>query len=94
MNETPQDVRDSKQDGMVKSIGQQDIDIAVILNDIKHINSNIICLNVKMDDFIKILPAKFVSKEEFSPVRSIAYGMVGVICLAVVGALVALVLTT
>jgi Na+/H+ antiporter NhaC len=37
------------------------------------------------------LQSQYVTRNEFNPVKSIVYGMVGVILLAVLGALVALV---
>lgn len=37
------------------------------------------------------LSSKFVTKEEFGPVKNIAYAVVTIICIAVIGALVSLV---
>jgi hypothetical protein len=43
-------------------------------------------------NFIKESLAKKVDREEFSPVKSIVYGLVGVIMLAVIGAMTSLVI--
>jgi len=42
-------------------------------------------------DKINGLGKKYTTKEEFAPVRNIAYGIVATVCLAVLGALIALV---
>lgn len=55
-------------------------------------------LDTKLDNVIEKLnavdtkvSAHYVSKEEFEPIKNIVYGLVGLILVAVVGALVALV---
>lgn len=40
----------------------------------------------------KAMSSRFVTREEFEPVRKVVYGMVGIILMAVIGAMVALVL--
>jgi len=40
------------------------------------------------------LEGEYVTQDEFDPVKKIVYGMVGVVLLAVIGALVALVMRT
>ena len=55
-------------------------DIADIKSDIQEIK-----------EVLKNLGSKFVTKQEFSPVKAIAYGMVGAILLAFLGGVVALV---
>ncbi len=42
----------------------------------------------RLDEFA----SSFVTKDEFRPVRNVVYGLVGIICLTVVGAMVAVVL--
>ena len=42
---------------------------------------------------LKDLNNKYVQKEEFTPVKTIVYGLVGMICIAVIGALVTLVVS-
>ena len=83
-----------KQNGIISSISQQDVQIAVISRDIQYLSTSMIELKSSITDFLKEAPNCYVSQKEFNPVRSIVYGMVGVILLAVVGALVALVITT
>ena len=57
----------------------------LIKNDIEYIKTDVEDINAKLD-------SHYVTKAEFDPVRNIVYGMVGVILLAVIGALVALVI--
>jgi len=61
---------------------------AVVANDIIYIKtemSDIKSLMEKMD-------SRYLSRREFEPVKSIVYGLVSIILIAVVGALVALVI--
>jgi hypothetical protein len=46
----------------------------------------------QLTKIIEFIDKKYVTKDSFSPVQKIVYGLVGAILLAVVGALVALVL--
>lgn len=57
-------------------------------------------LDARFDDLLKVMSEKqlyqdqsnkekYVTKESFEPVRNIAYGMVGFVLLAVLGALIA-----
>ena len=48
-------------------------------------------LDDQLDGLSDEFEGKFVSKAEFAPVRSIVYGIVGIILVAVAGAVVALV---
>lgn len=68
----------------------------------KHVDSNEVLLarideRTKRleDDFLTLkdhITSKFVTKDEFQPVKAISYGLVGLICIAVVGALITLVI--
>lgn len=58
--------------------------LAVMANDVGYIKKAIDDLTLKVDH-------NYVTKEEFQPVKSIVYGMVALILIAVVGALIALV---
>ena len=58
----------------------------LIKNDIEYIKVDIEDINIKLD-------SHYVTRAEFDPVRNIVYGMVGVILLAVIGALITLVIT-
>jgi len=60
-------------------------DISLIKRDIEYIQKDVKEIKEKLE-------SRYVTKEEFDPIKRIVYGMVGVILLAVVGALVALVL--
>lgn len=64
-------------------------------------NERITLAQIKTDlDYIKrdiadikaTIRTDYVTREEFSPIKSIVYGLVGIIMTAVVGALVALVI--
>lgn len=56
-----------------------------IIASIKYIQRDIAEINVKLDD-------KYVTKDQFDPVKNIVYGLVALILVAVVGALVALII--
>ena len=60
-------------------------DIAVIKNEIKHIRDGI-------DEIKDELKTKYVTKEEFNPVKKIVYGAVAFILVGVMGGLLALVI--
>lgn len=59
--------------------------IPLICQSIVNISSDIKDINQKLDE-------KFVTKTEFSPVKTVVYGLVGLILVAVVGALIGLVI--
>jgi hypothetical protein len=61
------------------------IDLAVAINDISMIKSDV-------KDIKEKLEAQYVKKEEFAIVRNIVYGLVGIILIAVIGALIKLVI--
>ena len=63
------------------------VKVAIMANDIAYIKGDIAEIKI----FFKDMKLHFVSRDEFAPVRNVVYGMVGIILLAVVGALVALV---
>ncbi len=63
---------------------QNDIQLAVIQNDLTYIKEKLTTLDTKVS-------SGYVSKEEFEPIKKIVYGVVSLILVAVVGALVALV---
>lgn len=63
------------------------------------IDSRLTAVEAKLDDMKEdlqemkeLLRGEYITRAEFAPVRAVFYGMVGVILLAVMGALVALVL--
>lgn len=60
-------------------------EVAIIYEKLKTIDQTLIEIKTKLD-------ADYVKHEEFTPVKSIAFGLVGTIVLGVVGALVAMVL--
>lgn len=60
---------------------------ALLGNDIAHIKEDISEIKASF----KEIKALYLTKDEFSPVRNIVYGMVALILVAVVGAIVALV---
>ena len=52
---------------------------------IRYIQRDIAEINIKLDD-------KYVTKDEFIPVRNVVYGLVGIILLSVIGAILTIVL--
>ena len=58
--------------------------LAVIQTDLTYIKEKLNAVDTKVS-------SGYVTKEQFEPVRNIVYGLVGLILIAVVGALVALV---
>ena len=67
-----------------KTKSENSSEIAVVANDIIHIKNDI-------SEIKEMLRDSFVTLREFKPVRAVAYGLVGTICLAVIGALIALI---
>lgn len=61
-----------------------DTKIALIQQDISYMKD-------KLDNVDLKISTHYVSREEFEPIKKIVYGMVGLILVAVVGALVSLV---
>ena len=61
------------------------VQVAVMANDISYIKGDI----AEIKTFFKEMKLHFVSRDEFVPIRNIAYGMTGAILLAVLGAVVA-----
>jgi hypothetical protein len=65
---------------------RDDVTLAVIQNDLGY-------LKEKMNSIDNKVSSGYVSKEEFEPIKKIVYGVVSLILIAVVGALVALVVS-
>lgn len=61
------------------------ITLAVLKTDLEYIKRRI-------DNIDATLKADYVTKDEFTPIKSVVYGLVGTILVAVFGALVALVI--
>lgn len=62
-----------------------DTKIALIQQDISYMKD-------KLDNVDQKISTHYVSRDEFEPIKRIVYGMVGLILIAVVGALVSLVI--
>ena len=60
------------------------IKLAVIQNDISYIKQEV-------SEIKNLITDKYVTLEMFEPVRRIVYGIVGIVLMAVIGALIALV---
>lgn len=56
--------------------------MAVMANDIGHIKRSVEGIEATMKEFAK----NFVTQEEFKPIKQLVYGLVGLILVAVVGA--------
>jgi hypothetical protein len=61
---------------------------AVVANDIIHIKTDI----AEIKTLIEKMDSRYITRREFDPVKSIVYGLVAIILIAVVGSLVALVI--
>lgn len=68
-----------------KEINGLTTNVAVILSEMKTVKDDV-------KDIKEKLEKDYVSQDQFTPVKNIAYGLVSTILLAVIGALVALVL--
>lgn len=64
---------------------KEETQIAVMANDLKYVVKSVDDLNHKID-------SNYVTKEQFAPVQRLVYGLVGLILVAVVGAVMAIVL--
>ena len=60
------------------------ITLATLKTDLEYIKRDIA-------DIKSVLKADYVTRDEFSPIKSIVYGLVGIVLTSVIGALVALV---
>lgn len=72
---------------MTNENNRDDVTLAVIQNDLGY-------LKEKMNSIDNKVSSGYVSKEEFEPIKKIVYGVVSLILIAVVGALVALVVSS
>jgi hypothetical protein len=63
----------------------EDTQIAVMANDLGYVRKAVDNLNDKID-------SNYVTKEMFAPIQKIVYGLVGLILIAVVGAIMTLIL--
>ena len=68
-----------------KEINKMGIDLAVILSEMRTVKEDVKDVKEKLDK-------DYVTQDQFTPVKNIAYGLVSTILLAVVGAIVALVI--
>lgn len=64
--------------------GVTETKLAIIANDISYIKRDVADIKTNVEH-------GYVTKDEFEPVRKLVYGLVGIILVAVVGALVGLV---
>lgn len=64
-----------------------EVDQAVLMNEVKYISKSIDELRQQIED----MPKRFVSIEEWTPVKNVVYGVVGLLLTSVVVAITALV---
>lgn len=69
----------------------QSTKIALIQQDMQYVKEGMKDLKDGMDEVNKKLNDRYVSKEEFEPIKKVVYGLVGLILVAVVGAIISLV---
>jgi len=72
-------------------VGQVAIDIAVMANKMDNIQCDVASVKTDIKDIKESMEADYISRVEFNPIQKIVYGMVGLVLLAVLGALVSLV---
>lgn len=72
----------------------QSVKIALIQKDVSYMKEKFDEVKEQISGMDGKLNSHYITKEEFEPVKKIVYGLVGVILLAVVGAIVSLVLTS
>lgn len=70
----------------MKDDDSNNVKLAVITNDLSYIKEKLNAVDEKVSK-------NYVSKEEFEPIKNVVYGLVSLILVAVVGALVALVVS-
>ena len=68
------------------------VHIQMIHDDVRSIKTQISSNLREVTNHIEGMESKYVKKEEFSPVRAIAYGLVGLLMIGVVSGILALVL--
>lgn len=57
------------------------------------ISTNVDFIKAEVSEIKRIQQSNFVSKDEFEPIKRLVYGVVGLIMVAVVGAVLSLVIT-
>lgn len=67
--------------------------VALIKRDMEYIKRAMDDLKVSVNEVKKNTQDNFVTKAEFTPVRMVVYGLVGLLLTAVVGSLISLVVT-
>jgi ABC-type phosphate transport system permease subunit len=64
------------------------------MDDKELLKQDISYIKCSIDEIKKSLETKYVTRVEFNPVKSIAFGMVGIILVSVLGSLIALVVNS
>ena len=77
---------------MPKKTGVEAVDIAVMARDIEYIKKEVDGVSKKVTDLDDKVSKNYVSQEEFKPIKMLVYGLVGIILVAVIGALLKLVI--
>lgn len=65
-----------------------EIDQAVLMSKFEYISRSLDQLKTQIDE----LPSKFVSQDEFKPIKSVVYGVVGLLLTSIVVAITSLVI--
>lgn len=68
--------------------------IALMAQDVRYMREAMVEIKKDVADLKNELEGKYVTRESFEPVQKLVYGLVGVILVAVIGALVAMVVRT
>lgn len=79
-------------DHILEEEGNLRISIALLHQDNEHMKNEISKIFILIKEISEKMETKYVTKEEFMPIKSIVYGMVGLICISVFSSVIYLVL--
>ena len=78
---------------MTDTTDNDSVKLAVMQRDIEYLRKTHDESNTKLDALIIKIDDRYLTKDEFKPVRNIVYGLITLIVIAVIGAIVNLVVT-
>jgi outer membrane murein-binding lipoprotein Lpp len=81
----------SKTERLLVKVTRLETEVGHLRNDMEKMAKSIGGIKEDVNDLKEMMDSRYVTRTEFEPIRNIIYGMVGVVLLAVVTALVALV---
>lgn len=90
-NETTNAVLAQKLDGFKELVDNRFKNVESTLTRIEN-NSSGYASQFELNEFKKSVETKYITKDQFWPVRMVVYGLVGIILTAVIGAMITLVI--